>query len=105
MKSISSCPILDVISGVVPQLDHRNDGDEIQDCLAQLTGGRSVPRVFVGGKFIGGEYRKKANGLLGQNDADELAAWSLPVLQWSKSMSDAEYSCVLHAQVEMTQRA
>jgi glutaredoxin 3 len=26
----------------------------IQDALAEITGGRSVPRVFVGGKFIGG---------------------------------------------------
>jgi len=28
--------------------------DEIQDFMKQLTGGRSVPRVFIGGKFIGG---------------------------------------------------
>lgn len=26
----------------------------VQDALAEITGGRSVPRVFVGGKFIGG---------------------------------------------------
>lgn len=26
----------------------------VQDALAEVTGGRSVPRVFVGGKFIGG---------------------------------------------------
>lgn len=36
------------------QLDERQDGDAIQDYLNQLTGGRSVPRVFVGGNFIGG---------------------------------------------------
>eukprot|EP00884_Botryococcus_braunii_P018640 jgi/Botrbrau1/545/Bobra.0010s0020.1 len=36
------------------ELDLRPDGDNIQDALAQLTGGRSVPRVFIGGKFIGG---------------------------------------------------
>ena len=36
------------------QLDERQDGDAIQDYLNKLTGGRSVPRVFVGGKFIGG---------------------------------------------------
>ena len=38
----------------VMQLDERQDGDAIQDYLNQLTGGRSVPRVFVAGKFIGG---------------------------------------------------
>ena len=36
------------------QLDERQDGEAIQDYLNQLTGGRSVPRVFVGGNFIGG---------------------------------------------------
>ena len=28
--------------------------DDIQDALAEITGARSVPRVFVGGAFIGG---------------------------------------------------
>ena len=28
--------------------------DEIQDILLDITGGRSVPRVFVDGHFIGG---------------------------------------------------
>lgn len=28
--------------------------DEIQDELLKMTGGRSVPRVFINGKFIGG---------------------------------------------------
>ena len=27
---------------------------QVQDALLTLTGGRSVPRVFVDGKFIGG---------------------------------------------------
>lgn len=31
-----------------------DDGSAIQDYLHTLTGARSVPRVFVGGKFIGG---------------------------------------------------
>ena len=31
-----------------------SDGAAIQEYLGELTGGRSVPRVFVGGKFIGG---------------------------------------------------
>nr|ACL28161.1 hypothetical protein [Dunaliella viridis] len=38
----------------VIELDARPDGDEIQDVLKEMTGGRSVPRVFIGGKFIGG---------------------------------------------------
>ena len=45
-------PIDHCVFGV--QLDERQDGEAIQDYLNQLTGGRSVPRVFVGGKFIGG---------------------------------------------------
>ena len=36
------------------QLDQRDDGGDIQDALAELTGGRSVPRVFVEESFIGG---------------------------------------------------
>eukprot|EP00931_Biecheleriopsis_adriatica_P064907 TRINITY_DN39574_c0_g1_i2.p1 TRINITY_DN39574_c0_g1~~TRINITY_DN39574_c0_g1_i2.p1 ORF type:complete len:173 (-),score=33.09 TRINITY_DN39574_c0_g1_i2:267-785(-) len=31
-----------------------NEVDEMQDYMKSLTGGRSVPRVFIGGKFIGG---------------------------------------------------
>ena len=36
------------------ELDERSDGDAIQDYLLKLTGGRSVPRVFLDGLFIGG---------------------------------------------------
>lgn len=39
---------------VALELDERVDGDDIQNALAEETGGRSVPRVFIGGKFIGG---------------------------------------------------
>ncbi|KAG2445651.1 hypothetical protein HXX76_000261 [Chlamydomonas incerta] len=38
----------------VIELDGRADMDEMQDALRELTGARSVPRVFVGGKFLGG---------------------------------------------------
>ena len=31
-----------------------DDGDAIQDYLKKITGARSVPRVFIGGKCIGG---------------------------------------------------
>ncbi|VDO77100.1 unnamed protein product [Onchocerca flexuosa] len=36
------------------EVNERDDCDEIQDALLQITGARSVPRVFVGGKCIGG---------------------------------------------------
>ena len=36
------------------ELDTRDDGEAIQDALLELTGGRSVPRVFIDGQFIGG---------------------------------------------------
>lgn len=32
----------------------RNDTDQIQDYLKQLTGARTVPRVFIGKECIGG---------------------------------------------------
>jgi glutaredoxin 3 len=42
---------------------------QIQDALNEATGGRSVPRVFIGGNFIGGgddTAAKQANGELAQ---------------------------------------
>ena len=36
------------------ELDERKDGDQIQDYLLELTGARTVPRVFVNGEFVGG---------------------------------------------------
>ena len=39
---------------VVMELESRPDCADIQDYLMSITGGRSVPRVFVAGKFIGG---------------------------------------------------
>jgi glutaredoxin 3 len=54
------------------QLDNLPAGDniiDIQDALYEVTGARSVPRVFVGGKFIGGgddTAAKAANGELQQ---------------------------------------
>ncbi|XP_039262986.2 uncharacterized protein LOC120339014 isoform X1 [Styela clava] len=43
--------------GVKPkviELDKIDDGAKIQQYLAKKTGGNTVPRVFVHGKFIGG---------------------------------------------------
>uniref|UniRef100_A0A0G4GSC1 Glutaredoxin domain-containing protein n=1 Tax=Chromera velia CCMP2878 TaxID=1169474 RepID=A0A0G4GSC1_9ALVE len=39
---------------VVQQIESDPKMNEIQNYLQQLTGGRSVPRVFVGGQFVGG---------------------------------------------------
>lgn len=36
------------------ELDEREDGDEIQSILGELTGARTVPRVFVKGVCLGG---------------------------------------------------
>lgn len=40
--------------GLTVQIESRPDCAEIQNELLEMTGGRSVPRVFIGGKFIGG---------------------------------------------------
>nr|ABV24975.1 glutaredoxin [Montipora capitata] len=39
---------------VLIELDELPDGDAYQDALLEITKGRSVPRVFIGGKFVGG---------------------------------------------------
>jgi len=36
------------------ELDEVDDGAAIQDALQKVTGARTVPRVFIGGKFVGG---------------------------------------------------
>lgn len=36
------------------ELDDREDAQEIQDVLAELTGARTVPRVFLNGECLGG---------------------------------------------------
>ena len=38
----------------IVELDQREDGSDIQDYMMELTGGRTVPRVFIDGAFIGG---------------------------------------------------
>lgn len=40
--------------GVYIQLDQRDDGSSIQQYLGSVTGQRTVPQVFINGKFIGG---------------------------------------------------
>ncbi|OWM90508.1 glutaredoxin-C1-like [Punica granatum] len=36
------------------ELDEESDGGEMQSALAEWTGQRTVPNVFIGGKHIGG---------------------------------------------------
>ncbi|KAL0440990.1 UNVERIFIED_CONTAM: Glutaredoxin-C1 [Sesamum radiatum] len=38
----------------VIELDEESDGDEVQTALAEWTGQRTVPNVFINGKHIGG---------------------------------------------------
>lgn len=63
MFSKSYCPFctkakkaLDDVGAVyaVMELDKRQDCNEIQDLMGKMTGARSVPRVFIDGKFVGG---------------------------------------------------
>eukprot|EP01043_Picozoa_sp_COSAG02_P077980 COSAG02_NODE_17338_length_1011_cov_1.300439_1_plen_303_part_01 len=53
--------VKDLVAGMnLPTLAHiveineRDDADAMQDRLEEITGARTVPRVFVAGKFIGG---------------------------------------------------
>lgn len=52
LTSPSQRPLL--LSPPHPQLENRADCDAMQDALLDITGGRSVPRVFINGKFLGG---------------------------------------------------
>lgn len=36
------------------ELDQRNDGAMVQAILGEMTGAKTVPRVFVKGKCVGG---------------------------------------------------
>ncbi|XP_047231302.1 glutaredoxin 2 isoform X1 [Girardinichthys multiradiatus] len=61
--SKSACPYCRMAKNVfneiganykVIELDQHNDGKRLQEALAQMTGARTVPRVFVNGSCIGG---------------------------------------------------
>ncbi|XP_067323703.1 glutaredoxin 2 [Anolis sagrei] len=36
------------------ELDRYENGSQFQDVLHQMTGGRTVPRIFINGTFVGG---------------------------------------------------
>lgn len=46
----------------VLELDTMEDGDEIQSVLAQISGQRTVPNIFINGKHIGGNSDLQALG-------------------------------------------
>eukprot|EP00980_Cylindrotheca_fusiformis_P021090 scaffold8090_cov82-Cylindrotheca_fusiformis.AAC.3 len=58
-------------AGIVPiimELDQRQDGQEIQTALMQMTGQRTVPSAWVRGQHIGGSddvHHGIENGLFG----------------------------------------
>ncbi|RVE73645.1 hypothetical protein OJAV_G00033400 [Oryzias javanicus] len=61
--SKTSCPYCKMAKNVfneigaaykVIELDQHNDGRRLQEALAQMTGARTVPRVFINGNCIGG---------------------------------------------------
>ncbi|KAF8399215.1 hypothetical protein HHK36_015080 [Tetracentron sinense] len=63
LLSKSYCPFCDKVKQLLSQLgatykavelDAESDGSEIQSALAQWTGIRTVPNVFIGGNHIGG---------------------------------------------------
>ena len=36
------------------EIENEPDMNEIQSYMGEITGGRTVPRIFVGGQFVGG---------------------------------------------------
>lgn len=75
--SKTTCPYCDAAKGAftsigvqphVVELDTFDGGkmSAWQDALKGLTGARSVPRVFVGGKFVGGGDDTVAKGRSGE---------------------------------------
>ncbi|KAF4516928.1 hypothetical protein B566_EDAN008017 [Ephemera danica] len=44
----------------VIELNKRDDGDVIQAILGEITGGKTVPRVFIKGQCIGGGSETKS---------------------------------------------
>jgi peptide-methionine (S)-S-oxide reductase len=52
--SKAGAKVVDFQGAHVVELNTRSDGLEIQDALARMTGRRTVPNVFIGGKPVGG---------------------------------------------------
>merc|ERR1712110_333820 len=75
MISKSYCPFCDMAKTALKSVDAEYavmeiedlpECQEIQDHLLKLTGARTVPRVFINSKFIGGGSEMKAFAASGQ---------------------------------------
>jgi len=42
------------VNYIVEEIEDRPDCSQLQDVFAKITGGKTVPRVFIGGKCVGG---------------------------------------------------
>ncbi|CAK9438701.1 uncharacterized protein LODBEIA_P29250 [Lodderomyces beijingensis] len=56
------------------ELDEVDDGASIQEALLEITGQRTVPNVFIGGKHIGGNSDVQALKSKGELESDIKAA-------------------------------
>ncbi|CAH01104.1 dithiol glutaredoxin GRX1 [Kluyveromyces lactis] len=56
----------------VLQLNQLEDGSDIQDALAEITGQKTVPNIFINGKHIGGN--SDLQELNNSGDLDKLLA-------------------------------
>ena len=54
------------VNAKVIELDTMNNGFEIQAALAELTGQRTVPNVFIKGKHLGGNDKTQAANRSGE---------------------------------------
>ena len=54
LKKTKKALTLEEIPFTAVELDERDDGQDIQDALAEMTGQRTVPSVFVKGTHVGG---------------------------------------------------
>ena len=69
IKNLSYCPFCDMAKNAlrsvgaefkVMEIEDMPECQEIQDHMQKLTGARSVPRVFINEKFVGGGSEMKA---------------------------------------------
>lgn len=59
-KKLFAQPEFSKIGVVTHELDQRDDGAAIQSTLLSMSGQRTVPSVWVGGKFVGGNSETQA---------------------------------------------
>uniref|UniRef100_A0A915PP93 Glutaredoxin domain-containing protein n=1 Tax=Setaria digitata TaxID=48799 RepID=A0A915PP93_9BILA len=64
-KALAAYPLQDVMEWI--DINKRPDGRKILNYTRQITGSRTLPRIFIGGEFFGGcneLYASKKNGVL-----------------------------------------